>query len=238
MESTRKSLKDRIISSGNIYSAIYCLESYIFEKGLLNTEDEVLGIDNKVIASNDLELFYALSDKYNHSLITSVIEICSDKLNKLLESEDELFEISAYFKLKSYKNDEGLKFRPMHTARLTDMICMVSILICLMYDDEDKRNLSDLSKLIPHNFYGNLPSTDVQFLFKRWQNQYKKYTQNVINHCREYQSNHRYLTEISLDIKNFFPSVSPHFLYKYIVNKLVSTYTGSISCVRGTSLGS
>ena len=57
MESTRKSLKDRIISSGNIYSAIYCLESYIFEKGLLNTEDEVLGIDNKVIASNDLELF-------------------------------------------------------------------------------------------------------------------------------------------------------------------------------------
>lgn len=226
METARKSLKDRITSRGNIYSAIYCIESYVFEKGLLNTEDEVLGVDKNSIASNDLELFYALSDKYNHSLITSVIDICVDKLNKLLESEDELFEISVYFKLKSYKKEEGLKFRPMHTARLTDMICMVSILICLMYDDDDKRNLSDLSKLIPHNFFGNLPSTDVQYLFKRWQNQYKQYTQNVIDHCREYQSNHRYLTEISLDIKNFFPSVSPHFLYTYIVEKLVSAYTG------------
>jgi len=221
------SLKDRILSKSNIYNAIYCLESYIFEKGLLDIREEVKDLEGKVIADNDLELYYALGDKFNHVLIGKVIDLCSDRLKRLLESEEDLFEIYVYFKLKSYDEEENLKFRPMHTARLTDLICMVSILICLMYEDGNKRNLSDLSKLIPHNFYGNVPSTDVQFLFKRWQTQYKEYTQNVIDHCRTYQKNHRYLTEVSLDIKNFFPSVSPLFLYDYIVDKLASTFRGN-----------
>ena len=218
------SLKERILSKSNIYSAIYCLESYVFEKGLLNMHDKVFSLDGRVIANNDLELYYALGDKFNHQLSQDVISLCIRRLERILSSGDELFEIFVYFKLKSYDEENGLKFRPMHTARLIDMICMVSILTCLMYDDEKRRNLSDLSKLIPHNFYGNLPSTDVQYLFKRWQTQYKEYTQDVIDHCRTYQKNHRFLTEVSLDIKNFFPSVSPQFLYSYIVDKLDSTF--------------
>lgn len=218
------SLKERILSRSNIYSAIYCMESYVFEKGLLNTNENVYSLEGRIIANNDLELYYALGDKFNHKLIQDVICLCIKRLTEILSYNDELFEISVYFKLKSYDEDNGLKFRPMHTARLIDMISMVSILICLMYDDTEKRNLSDLSKLIPHNFYGNLPSTDVQYLFKRWQTQYKEYTQDVIDHCRTYQKNHRFLTEVSLDIKNFFPSVSPQFLYSYIVDKLDSTF--------------
>lgn len=218
------SLKERMLSRSNIFSAIYCMESYVFEKGLLNTNENVCSLEGRIIANNDLELYYALGDKFNNKLIQDVICLCNKRLTEILSSNDELFEISVYFKLKSYDKDNGLKFRPMHTARLIDMICMVSILICLMYDDKEKRNLSDLSKLIPHNFYGNLPSTDVQYLFKRWQTQYKEYTQNVIDHCRTYQKNHRFLTEVSLDIKNFFPSVSPQFLYSYIVGKLDSTF--------------
>lgn len=218
------SLKERILSRSNIYSAIYCMESYVFEKGLLNTNENVYSLENKIIADNDLELYYALGDKFNHKLIQDVTNLCIKRLADVLSSNDELFEVSVYFKLKSYDQENELKFRPMHTARLIDMICMVSILICLMYDDKDKRNLSDLSKLIPHNFYGNLPSTDVQYLFKRWQTQYKEYTCDVIDHCRTYQKNHRFLTEVSLDIKNFFPSVSPQFLYSYIVEKLASTF--------------
>ena len=218
------SLEERILSRSNIYSAIYCMESYVFEKGLLNTNENVCSLEGRIIANNDLELYYALGDKFNHKLIQDVISLCIKRLTEILSSNDELFEISVYFKLKSYDEDNGLKFRPMHTARLIDMISMVSILICLMYDDKDKRNLSDLSKLIPHNFYGNLPSTDVQYLFKRWQTQYKEYTQDVIDHCRTYQKNHRFLTEVSLDIKNFFPSVPPQFLYSYIVDKLDSTF--------------
>lgn len=122
-----------------------------------------------------------------------------------------------------------MKFRPMHTARLLDLICMVSILNCLMFEDDfvkGQRKLSDLSKLMPHNFYGNIPSTDVQFLFHKWQTKYKEYTENVIEHCRNYQKNHTFLTEVCLDIKNFFPSVPSQILYNFITNKLSSTYSG------------
>lgn len=219
-------LFDKIVSEQNIYNAIYCMESYVFEKGLLDTHIPVKSVDGDVIANNDLELFYAIGDKFNHELIGQVIDICKLRLEKLLKLKDDLFEISVYFKLKGWEDkEETLKFRPLHTARLTDMICMVSILTCLMFEySNEGRRLSDLSKLIPHNFYGNIPSTDVQYLFKRWQTQYKDYTQSVIEHCRNYQKTHRFLTEVSLDIKNFFPSVSPQFLYDYILEKLSATY--------------
>ena len=232
MEKTRNlTIRDRIFDEKNIYSAIFCLESYVFDKGLLDTDNPVEIKDDhgkvkEVIAKNDLELYYALSDKHNVVLIEKVIRLCTKRLSSLFADKNELFTIKVYFKLKSCDNKE-LKFRPMHTARLIDLICMVSILIPIMYEDdyiEGKRSLSDLSKLLPHNFYGNIPSTNIQYLFHKWQTKYKEYTDNVIKHCRAYQHNHNYLTEVSLDIKNFFPSISPKLLYNYIVNKLSLTY--------------
>jgi len=71
---------------------------------------------------------------------------------------------------------------------------------------------------------GNIPSTNVQYLFCKWQTKYKEYTEEVIEHCRAYQRNHNYLTEVSLDIQNFFPSISPKILYDYIISKLSKTY--------------
>lgn len=207
------------------------MESYVFDKGLLDTDEPVVIKDDngkvkEVIAKNDFELYYALSDKHNVVLMEKVIKLCIKRLRCLFADKNDLFTIKVYFKLKSC-DDEELKFRPMHTARLTDLICMVSILIPLMYDDDyttGKRNLSDLSKLLPHNFYGNIPSTNVQYLFHKWRTKYKEYTDNVIEHCRAYQNNHNYMTEVSLDIKNFFPSISPKLLYNYIVEKLSLTY--------------
>jgi len=230
-ETGKFTIKDRIFDEKNIYSAILCLDSYVFDKGLLDTDKPVVIKDDdgrvkEVIAKNDLELYYALSDKHNVVLMEKVIGLCTKRLRRLFADKNDLFTIKVYFKLKSYDNEE-LKFRPMHTARLTDLICMVSILIPLMYDDNyttGKRSLSDLSKLLPHNFYGNIPSTNVQYLFYKWQTKYKEYTDNVIEHCRVYQKNHKYLTEVSLDIKNFFPSISPKLLYNYIVDKLSLTY--------------
>ena len=207
-------LIDKILDARNIFNSIFCMESYVFDKGLLDAED--------------LGLYYALADKHNVKLIEGVIASCQKKLIWIFADKANLFEAKVFFKLKNYDPDENkLNFRPMHTAKLMDLICMVSIMNCLMFDDDldtGKRNLSDLSKLLPHNFYGNIPSTDVQFLFHKWQTKYKEYTEEVIEHCRAYQQNHSYLTEVSLDIKNFFPSISPKMLYDYIVSKLSKTY--------------
>ncbi len=228
---TQSELYKKILGEQNIFNAIFCMESYIFDKGLLDTEQpvEVPGESDsapEVIANNDLELYYALMDKHNIVLIEKVIKACQSKLEKIFSNKEELFEIKVYFKLKNY-DDNMLSFRPLHTARLIDLICMVSTLTCLMFEDDEeegKRYLSDLSKLIPHNFYGNIPSTDVQYLFHKWQTKYKEYTVDVVEHCREYQKNHNYLTEVCLDIKNFFPSISPKMLYDFIVEKLTPTF--------------
>lgn len=226
-------LKDKILDERNIFNSIYCLESYVFDRGLLDTNEPVVpftedGELRKPIAGNDLELFYALADKHNVELIGKVIDFCQAKLKWVLSEKDNLFDTKVFFKLKNYDADTNkLNFRPMHTARLIDQICMVSILNCLMFDDDlDKgeRNLSDLSKLLPHNFYGNIPCTDVQYLFHKWQTKYKEYTDEVVEHCRAYQHNHSYLTEVSLDIKNFFPSISPKILFDYITSKLSKSY--------------
>lgn len=223
-------LFDKILDERNIFNSIFCMESYVFDKGLLDTskpvylqnEDDV----KEAIAANDLELYYALADKHNIDLINKIIKCCRRQLEWVLSDKKNLFDIAVYFKIKKYEENK-LDFRPMHTARLIDLICMVSILNCLMFDDDldnGVRKLSDMSKLLPHNFYGNIPSTNVQYLFHKWQTKYKEYTEEIIEHCRTYQKNHSYLTEVSLDIKNFFPSISPKMLYDYITSKLSKTY--------------
>lgn len=221
---------DKILDERNIFNSIFCMESYVFDKGLLDTSKPVYlhNEDNgkETIAANDLELYYALADKHNIDLISKVIKCCYQRLKWVLSDKKNLFDVKVYFKIKKYEENK-LYFRPMHTARLIDLICMVSILNCLMFDDDlDKgvRKLSDLSKLLPHNFYGNIPCTNVQYLFHKWQTKFKEYTDEIIGHCRAYQKNHNYLTEVSLDIKNFFPSISPKMLYDYITSKLSKTY--------------
>ncbi|MBR5971519.1 MAG: hypothetical protein IK017_02575 [Paludibacteraceae bacterium] len=223
-------LFDKILDERNIFNSIFCMESYVFDKGLLDTAEPVClhneGNVEETIAVNDLELYYALADKHNIDLISKVIKCCHQRLEWVMSDKENLFDITVYFKIKKYENDK-LGFRPIHTARLIDLICMVSILNCLMFDDDlDKgvRKLSDLSKLLPHNFYGNIPCTNVQYLFHKWQTKYKEYTDEIIEHCRTYQKNHNYKTEVSLDIKNFFPSISPKMMYDYIISKLSKTY--------------
>lgn len=211
-KSIKKSLRDIIISDENIYNAIYCMESYVFEKGLLDTKD--------------LELYTLLHDKFNFNQIRTIIKDCQEKLDKILSNPEELFDVKVYFKIKKFEKGENgqdnqIKYRPIHTARLIDQICMVCMLLPLMYDDSNgKRKRSDLTKMIPHDFYGNIPSDNVEILFKPWVDQYKQYTDHIIEHCKQYQKNHKYKTEITFDLKNFFPSISPYFIFEYITQKL------------------
>ena len=142
-------LVEKILDQRNIFNSIFCMESYVFDKGLLNTNTLVALYDEEGVVketfANDLELYYALADKHNVELIERVIVTCQQQLKWVFEKKENLFEATVYFKLKTYDPDENnLKFRPMHTASLIDLICMVSILNCLMFDDDletGKRNL-------------------------------------------------------------------------------------------------
>lgn len=206
------SLHKYIVSDTNIYNAIYCLESYIFEKGLLNEDD--------------LACYARLSDKYDFVYIGEVMEKCRNRLEEILSSSDVLFPIKVYFKMKKWDAEEKrIKYRPMHTASLVDQICMVCMLLPLMFSDRNgHRERSELTKFIPHNFFGNIPSADVSMLFEPWKKKYKEYNEQVIQHCKVYQENHRYSTEVTLDIKNFFPSISPEFIFNYVLEKLHFTF--------------
>ena len=206
------SLKETVLSRANIFKAIYCMESYVFEKGLLSEED--------------LKMYVRLQDKYDFECINSVIKECQKKLEALMSDEKPLFDVEVYFKIKKWDEEkQKIVFRPIHSAKLIDQICMVCMLQSLMFDDRgNKRELSELTKLLPHNFYGNIPSVDVENLFVPWKEKYKEYNEEVIAHCREYQETHQYRTEISLDIENFFPSISPQFIFEYVLRTLEFTY--------------
>lgn len=43
------SLREKILNDCNIYNAIYSLESYVFDKGLLDSKAEVMGKDQVMI---------------------------------------------------------------------------------------------------------------------------------------------------------------------------------------------
>lgn len=221
------SLYDMIVSKRNIYNAIYSLESYVFEKGLLDTSLPVVDVDGKEMAGDDLSLYFALSDKYNLSLINRVIGVCEKRLQSIFAEKDDYFDVKVYFKIKDKDEASGsIKYRPVHTARLTDMICMVCILNVLMFDDDINkgRRYSELSKLLPHNFFGNIPSLNVNRLFCKWQNKYHEYTESFLSHCKKYQKSHQYLTEVCLDIQNFFPSVNPKIIFDFITEHLFACY--------------
>lgn len=283
----RGDLYDFITSDRNIYRAIYALESYIDEPYLLGEhlkkemkpgENEEKNPEKK----DDLELYYKLSDKFNWELIDETIVRCQDKLHKILTDPKELFDVEVYFRLKKFDDkSKKLKYRPLHTARLIDLICMVAILQVLMFEDSDEnekkpirqsievkedvhvesdskaenaetseksetdeqkdkkeknttteedepmifsRNLSDLSKSIPHNFYGNKPSNTVDRIFQKWQTNYQRYNQLIVGSSREFRKSHKYNYEVSLDIKNFFPSISPFYIHSKVCHELCNRY--------------
>lgn len=204
-------LYKRVVSPENIYNAIYGLESYTFEKELLNSED--------------INLYNQLTDKYNKPFIDQIVADCENKIIEILNSED-FFEIEVFFKPKKYDSISGkVEFRPIHTAELKVQICIVALLNVLMFDDSgEKRKLSDISRLLPSNFYGNVPSTDVATIFKPWNKQYQDYSQKAIEAQRLYNKSKRFSHEINLDIKKFYPSIDPLFIKDFILGKWPITF--------------
>ncbi|MEG0548659.1 MAG: hypothetical protein RR518_07630, partial [Coprobacillus sp.] len=202
-----------VLSDTNIFSAIYSLESYVFEKNLLS--------------QTDLDMYYRLQDKYDDATISGVIKICQSKLEEILLTEKK-FDIKVFFKAKKYdKEKEIVEFRPLHTADLITQICMVSILNIIMFSTkgDSKRQLSDLSQLLPSNFYGNLPSAEYENIFYEWKDKYKEYTEDVMREYEFIRKNSTFKYEVALDLEKFFPSVDPSFIYNFILEKTVAIYS-------------
>lgn len=203
-----------LLSDENIYLSIYSLNSYIFEYNLLDRNDRIL--------------YHKLQDKFNKECIDKVISQVRERIKNLLEDDDEYIKAKVYFKPK--KLDKGkLEFRPLHTTDLITQIAIVSMLHLFIYEipaNEDlKLRLSNLSRLIPSDFYGNRVSVKPEYLFKPWKQQYQKYNQNSNDALKKYHTSLEYKYEVTLDLKNFFPTINPLVIYHYIIGHLPAHMT-------------
>lgn len=212
MDKQNNTLKTRLLSSENIYLAIYSLESYVKNTFLLSDRD-----------NDRLQL---LTDKYNEEYINKWIKKVRKRIEAVLA--DEYFQAEVFFKPKKYnKNSKNVKFRPIHTTTLVDYIAMVSMLNILIYEfDKNKKIIkSSMANLVPYNFYGNRISCEAGVLFKNWVGQYKEYTTGANECLKRYCETREYKYELTLDIKDFFPSINPVSLYGYLCGKIPVNYT-------------
>lgn len=213
-------LREYILSQENIYLAIYAVRSYVFDPQLLDIEDR--------------ELLNSLSDPFDEELIFKIIGEVTEILKSVLDDENYLFKTKVYMKPKDYKKDsEGSNvriYRPIHTSELKQLIAMVSLLHPLIYEIPQneknwKLNLSNYSRLIPKNFYGNRVSRRPEELFKRWNEQYKKYTKKANEYFKTFHESKEYKYEVKLDLENFFPSVNPMAVYGMLMENVPVTFS-------------
>ena len=213
-----ETIRDYIISNENIYLAIYCLDSYVFNPELLDDKDK--------------QNLNELKDKFAYDLLLKegegIIYKVRKRIIKLLDDPNDFVDTKVYFRPKKYDEIKNkIISRPLHTAGIIDQIALVSLLNIFIYDypkKNTKLSLSNLSKLIPSNFYGNRVSLKPEELFKPWAGQYKEYNQEATKKFKQYHETQEYTHEVKLDLVNFFPSINPSILFGYILDKLPVTF--------------
>ena len=213
MKQNELSIRKRLFSKQNIYLALYSVESYISNRELLDKRDK--------------EELNRLKDKFDEKNIEKWIEKVQERLYQLIDKSHYLH-ARIFFKPKKYdmENDKVV-FRPLHSSSLLDQITAVSMLNILIYDfdADNKISMSNFSRLIPHNFYGNRVAYEPEKLFKPWQEQYKEYTSKANDYYKNFHDNGEYKWEVNLDLENFFPSINPVCLYNYIVQQIPVEYS-------------
>ena len=141
----------------------------------------------------------------------------------MIDKDDSFIETEVYFRPKKFNNERKVEYRPLHTADIVSQIAIVAMMHLLVYeiaDNERKLYLSNISRLLPGNFYGNRVSLNPEVLFKPWKQQYQAYTQNANEALKKYNASLEYKYEVSLDLENFFPTIDPMLVYQLIVERL------------------
>ncbi len=213
---------NRIIQNDFIYKAIYSLESYVFEKDLLNEDDYILMLK--------------LRDPFNHKIIDETIKNVKVIIDDVLIN-GKFFEAQVYFRPKKVdKETDQLESRPLHSASLITLIASVVLLNTFLIEidkDETTIELTELARMLPSNFYGNIPSDRPEYLFKPWQYQFKEYTEIITSSYYKYTKTKEYKFEVTLDLKNFFPSINPAIIYDEIMSKYSVKYDAvDIQCIK------
>lgn len=204
-------LYKRLVSDKNIYLSIFSVDSFLFNKELLSTEDKKM-LEN-------------LKDKFNDLYIMQAIRDVRECIEKLVLDSEYFIEAKVFLNPKKLE-DKKVIFRPLHTSDVISQIALVSMLNMFIYefnDGNEKLTLSNLSRLIPNNFYGNRVSVKPEVLFKPWKKQYKLYTQKSNELFKNYYLTNEYKYEVDLDLENFFPSVHPQLIYNLILSLLPIT---------------
>lgn len=199
--------REYLLSDENIYHAIYSMESYVFDYNLLDIGDKIR--------------YHRLKDKFSEKCMDATIKKVRERIEKLLD-EGEYISAKVYFRPKKIEDGGKIVFRPLHTTDLITQIAIVSMLHLFIYDrtEDGRLILSNLSRLIPANFFGNRVSTDPTYLFKPWKNQYQTYNQKANDALKKYHTSLEYKYEVSLDLENFFPTIDPMVVYDYIMRHL------------------
>ncbi|MCE5284520.1 MAG: hypothetical protein LLG02_01540 [Pelosinus sp.] len=213
-ESIKDSSIYKLISRKDfIYMAIYSLESYVFEKDLLDEKD--------------YKRMLELRDPFNHEIIDDTI----DKVRKMIKEvliDNQFFEAEVYFRPKKINNNtDKIESRPLHSASLITLITSVVLLNVLLIEiSEDGKSieLTELARMLPSNFFGNIPSERPEHLFKPWQYQFKEYTDVITRSYYEYSKTKEFKYEVTLDLQNFFPSINPVIIYDEIISKYAVKY--------------
>lgn len=207
MDIKETELYKKITSDSFIYYIIYSVDSYIFEKELLSYEDY------KILTS--------LKDKF--SILNENKALIKDIKNKIDEVlvNDEYFKAKVYFKPKKL-DVEQVVFRPLHTATLIEQIAMACLLAGIIndIDDNGKITLNNLGKILPNNFYGNIPSENPKFLFCPWVERYSAYVDKIEERYIYNDETHKYKYEVTLDLQNFFPSIPHQFIIDKLTNEM------------------
>lgn len=172
-----------LLSDENIYLSVYSLNSYVFEYNLLEADDRIL--------------YHRLQDKFDRVCVDDTISKVRNRIIELLD-EDNYIEAKVYFKPKKISESGEMDFRPLHTTDLITQISIVSMLHLFIYEIPEegekspKLRLSNLSRLIPSDFYGNRVSVKPEYLFKPWKQQYQKYNQNSNDALKKYHTSLEY----------------------------------------------